>query len=58
MLGQILKDERKLPILQHLHMVLGSLGVLGQNLRDLLGGDSEILCHLVNSVFVTYATQI
>ena len=57
-LGQILKDERKLPILQHLHMVLGSLGVLGQNLRDLLGGDSEILCHLVNSVFVTYATQI
>ena len=57
-LGQILKDQRQLPILQDLHMVLGRFGVLGQDLRDLLGGDSEVLRHLMHSIFVSYATQI
>ena len=57
-LGQILKDERQLPILQCLHMVLGGLGILGQDLRHVLCGDPEILRHLMHSVFVCYATQI
>ena len=57
-LGQALKDQRQLPIPQNLHMVFGRLGILGQNLRDLLGGDAEVLRHLMHSVFVTYATQI
>ena len=57
-LGQTLKDQRQLPISQNLHMVFGRLGILGQNLRDLLGGDAEVLRHLMHSVFVTYATQI
>ena len=57
-LGQTLKDQRQLPISQNLHVVFGRLGILGQNLRDLLGGDAEVLRHLMHSVFVTYATQI
>ena len=57
-LGQILENERQLPILQHLHMVLGGLGILGQDLRNVLCGDAEILRHLMHSVFVCYATQI
>jgi len=57
-LGQALKDQRQLPIPQNLHMVFGRLGILGQNLRDLLGGDAEVLRYLMHSVFVTYATQI
>ena len=57
-LGQILKDEAELPILQHLHVILGRFGVLGQDLRDLLGGDPEILGHLMHSVFVDDTTQI
>ena len=57
-LGQILKDEAQLPVLQHLHMILGCFGVLGQDLRDLLGGNSEILGHLMHSVFVDDTTQI
>ena len=57
-LGQILKDEAELPILQHLHMVLRRLGILGQDLRNVLRGNAEILRHLMHSVFVCYATQI
>ena len=57
-LGQILKDERQLMILQHLHVIFGSLRILGQDLRDLLGGQTKVLGHLMHSVFVTYATQI
>ena len=57
-LGQILKNEAQLPILQHLHMVLGGLGILGQDLRNILRGDAEVLRHLMHSVFVCYATQI
>ena len=51
-------DPDQLPILQHLHMVLRRLGVLGQDLRDLLGGHAEILRHLMHSVFVSNITQI
>ena len=51
MLGQIIKNEGQLLIAQNLHVVLGRRGVTGQDLRDLLGGKAEILCHLMHSVF-------
>ena len=57
-LGQILKDQRQLSVLQHLHVVFGGLRILRQNLRDLLGGQAEVLGHLMHSVFVPYITQI
>ena len=57
-LGQILKDQAQLPVLQHLHMIFGRFGVLGQDLRDLLRGHAEVLGHLMHSVFVSDTTQI
>ena len=57
-LRQALKDQGQFPVAEDLHVVLGSLSVLGQDLRDLLGGDAKILGHLMHSVFVNYATQI
>ena len=57
-LGQILKDQAQLPVLQHLHMIFGRFGVLGQDLRDLLCGHAEVLGHLMHSVFVSDTTQI
>ena len=57
-LGQILKYQRELTVLQHLHVVFGGLGVLGQDLRYVLRGDTKILRHLMHSIFVCYATQI
>ena len=50
-LGQPVKDDGQLPVRQHLHMVLGSRAVLGQDLRNGLGGEAEVLRHLMDSVF-------
>ena len=57
-LGQILEDQRQLAILQHLHMIFWGLRILGQDLRDLLGGQAEVLCHLMHPVFVPDISQI
>ena len=57
-LGQILKDQRKLVVLQHLHVIFGCLCVLRQDLRDLLGGQTKVLCHLMHPVFVPDISQI
>ena len=51
LLGEILKNQGELRVVKHLHVVLGGLGVLGQNLRDGLGGKAEVLGHLMHSVF-------
>ena len=50
-LGQIVEDDGQLPVVQNLHVVLGRRGVFGQDLADGLGGQAEILCHLMDSVF-------
>ena len=57
-LGQILEYQRQLAILQHLHMIFWGLRILGQDLRDLLGGQAEVLCHLMHPVFVPDISQI
>ena len=57
-LRQILENQRQLMILQHLHVVFGRLRVLRQDLRDLLGGHAEVLCHLMHPVFVPDISQI
>ena len=50
-LGEILKDVVELCVLEHLHMIFRSGGIIRQDLRDLLRGHVEILCHLMHSVF-------
>jgi len=50
-LGQAVKDDGELPVRQHLHVVLRGRAVLGQDLRNGLGGEAEVLRHLVDSVF-------
>ena len=50
-LGQIVENNGQLPLLQDLHVVLGGGRVLGQDLRDGLGGQAEVLGHLMHSVF-------
>ncbi len=58
-LGQIFKYQRKLFVAQGLHVVFRCGCVLGQNVRDLLGGDPEILGNLMDSVFIqSVCTQI
>ncbi len=57
-LRQMLEDQRELSVVQHLHMVFGRLRILGQDLRDHLRGNPEILGHFVYPVFVDDATQI
>ena len=51
MLREILKDVVELVVLQHLHMIFRSGGIIRQDLRDLLRGHAEILRHLMHSVF-------
>ena len=51
-LGQVLEDQGELPVLQHLHMVLGSRRIFRQNVGDLLGVLLEILGHLVHAILV------
>ena len=50
-LREIIKNHGKLMVRQNLHVVLGSGRVLGQDLRDGLGGQAEVLGHLMHSVF-------
>ena len=50
-LREILKDVVELVVLQHLHMIFRSGGIIRQDLRDLLRGHAEILRHLMHSVF-------
>ena len=50
-LREILKDVVELVVLQHLHMIFRSGGIIRQDLRDLLRGHVEILRHLMHSVF-------
>ena len=61
-LGQVVKDNGELPITEYRHMAGRGLGVLGQNLHDLLGAyclavDLKVLGQLVHSIFVL-KTQI
>ena len=51
LLGEIVKNHRKLPVCQRLHMILGRRSVFRQDLHDVLGGKAEILRHLMHSVF-------
>ena len=55
-LGQIFKDQGQLLVGQGLHMVLGRMSVLGQDVHDLLGLKLlgtllKILGHLVDGIF-------
>ena len=50
-LREILKNVVELCVLEHLHMIFRSGGVIRQDLRDLLRGHVEILRHLMHSVF-------
>ena len=52
LLGHIIKDDGQLTILQNLHVVLGGLAVLGQDLSDLLGVQLQILGHLMDTIFI------
>ena len=52
MLCQVVEDQGQLMVRQDLHVVLGGLGVLRQDLRNGLGGKAEVLGHLVHSVFL------
>ena len=55
-LGQVFKDNGQLLLGQGLHVVLGGMSVLGEDVHDLLGGELlgamlEILCDLVDGIF-------
>ena len=50
-LGQIVEDNGQLAVLQHLHVVLGGLGVFRQDVGDLLGAQVKVLGHLMHAVF-------
>ena len=50
-LREILKDVVELVVLQHLHMIFRSGGIIRQDLCDLFRGHVEILRHLMHSVF-------
>ena len=50
-LGKVFEDNAQFLVLQNLHMILRSGGIVRQDLRDLLGSPSEILAHLMDSVF-------
>ena len=50
-LREILKNVVELCVLEHLHMIFRSGGIIRQDLRDLLRGHVEILRHLMHSVF-------
>ena len=50
--GHIVKNDGQLLVGQHLHMVLGGGHILAQNIHDRSGGDIQVLCHLVDSVFL------
>ena len=50
-LGQILKDDGQLLVSQGLHMVLGRVAVLGQDVHDLLGGQGlPLLCKVLGQL--------
>ena len=51
-LGQIIEDHGQLMVRQHLHVVLGGRHILGEDLRNGLGGQAEVLGHLMHSVFL------
>ena len=51
-LSKALEDQRKLRVLQDLHVVLRRGRILRQYLNDGLGGQAEILGHLVHPVLV------
>ena len=51
-LGQIVKDDGQLLLLQNLHMVLGGLGVFGQDISHVVGLHAKVLGHLVYTVFI------
>ena len=51
-LGQILKDQGQLPVVQGLHVVLGRGRIFGQDVGDLLGVLTEVLGHLVHAILV------
>ena len=57
LLGEAVENHRQLTGLQYLHVVFRCRGILGEDLRDGLGGQAEILGHLVHSVFVDDITQ-
>ena len=49
-LGEVFEDNAQFLVLQNLHMILRSGGIVRQDLRDLLGSPSEIFAHLMDSV--------
>ena len=52
MLSHILEDDRKVRVVENLHMVLRLGAVLGHNFHDFLGGYTEVLRDLVHPVFI------
>ena len=50
-LGQMVEDQGEFVVRQNLHMVLGSRSVFRQDLRNGFGGQTEVLCHFMHSVF-------
>ena len=52
MLSHILEDDRKIRVVENLHMVLRLGAVLGHNFHDFLGGYTEVLRDLVHPVFI------
>ena len=50
-LGHVFEDDIQLRVLENLHMILRRRHVIGQDLRDHLGGGTKILRDLMNPVF-------
>ena len=51
MLGDMVKDQVQLILLQNLHVILGFFVVFGDKLCDILGGDAKVLGHLMDPIF-------
>ena len=50
--GHNLKNQAQLVILQNLHVVLGRLGVLRQNIGHFFVAHAKVLCDFVDAVFI------